>query len=312
MAPPSSSKSQFRWPTPMGKQLGIRTTLHIPKRPAIEEDASGKYVVWSPREIEIRDYHFDRYGPPLDDFLELNNAEEEKFINFIQKWGILDLCREHARPCSHNPKPDEPFLLKWAASEHCTNWGWYSRTHKCNIDAEPLYSWRFYVEQAYDMLRFSCRIWEDGISDIPDSFRREYPKIIKPKQAKGLIPLFINTWLMWGNVRLNLDWTERECRTPIWLRKSLAKSRLPLFPPQHPIPAKLDVSFVSPGLFGVLAFQLFLAISRINDIALCSSCGAPYLPERQVAKGRRNFCRQCGHKAAVRMAHKDFKQRNKQ
>ena len=56
------------------------------------------------------------------------------------------------------------------------------------------------------------------------------------------------------------------------------------------------------SLFGALAVQLLMAVSRTGGLAICSGCGAPYVPKRRPNPRRRRYCPQCGLKAAWRDA----------
>ena len=56
---------------------------------------------------------------------------------------------------------------------------------------------------------------------------------------------------------------------------------------------------------GVIALQLATAASREKFLAICSSCKVPYSAKRRPAIGRRNYCSQCGHRAACRDAQAD-------
>jgi hypothetical protein len=102
----------------------------------------------------------------------------------------------------------------------------------------------------------------------------------------------INRWVSLGAVRLEFRWPAHEGE-PAWAIRS-------------------------PHLFGALALALAGALTRSlhrstgPDVAICSNCGLPYVPNRQPAKGRRNFCDRpgCGKNAAWRLAKRDERSRS--
>jgi len=62
------------------------------------------------------------------------------------------------------------------------------------------------------------------------------------------------------------------------------------------------------GLFGALATQLFLAVARTN-LAICSACAVPYIPQRRPSARHRNYCPACGHGMALADAARDYRRR---
>jgi hypothetical protein len=52
-----------------------------------------------------------------------------------------------------------------------------------------------------------------------------------------------------------------------------------------------------PNLFGLLAFNLGLSVTRTN-LAICSECGKPYGPSRRPNSNRRNYCPICRARGA--------------
>ena len=64
-----------------------------------------------------------------------------------------------------------------------------------------------------------------------------------------------------------------------------------------------QVQLGGDGLIGALAVQLFFACSQTGGLALCASCGTPFLPTgRRRRKDLNAYCSECGLKAALRDA----------
>ena len=66
------------------------------------------------------------------------------------------------------------------------------------------------------------------------------------------------------------------------------------------------------GLLGALAVQLVFDVCGTDGLAVCSSCGTPYLPpKRRPRQDRNSYCPDCGLKAAVRDAAARYRQTDK-
>ena len=75
----------------------------------------------------------------------------------------------------------------------------------------------------------------------------------------------IEEWLWWGNVRPWIRWLQPQ----------------PTFT-------------LAGGTFGILAFQMMLAVTNTHGLAVCTGCGNPYLRQnRKPQLGRRNYCPGC-------------------
>ena len=73
-----------------------------------------------------------------------------------------------------------------------------------------------------------------------------------------------------------------------------------------------QVQLGGDGLVGALAVQLFLACSQTGGLALCASCGTPFLPAgRRRRKDLNAYCSECGVKAALRDAAARYRQTQK-
>src|SRR6266567_3425009 len=73
--------------------------------------------------------------------------------------------------------------------------------------------------------------------------------------------------------------------------------------------ANPQVELGGDGLIGALAVQLFFACSQTGGLALCASCGTPFLPTgRRRRKDLNAYCSECGLKAALRDAAARYRQ----
>ncbi len=70
-----------------------------------------------------------------------------------------------------------------------------------------------------------------------------------------------------------------------------------------------QVQLGGDGLIGALAVQLFFACAQTGGLALCASCGTPFLPTgRRRRKDLNAYCSECGLKAALRDAAARYRQ----
>jgi hypothetical protein len=94
----------------------------------------------------------------------------------------------------------------------------------------------------------------------------------------------LNEWLIMAGVRPRLEWGTGN--------------------PQ--------VQLGGDGLIGALAVQLFFACAQTGGVALCASCGTPFLPTgRRRRKDLNAYCSECGLKAALRDAAARYRQTQK-
>jgi DNA-directed RNA polymerase subunit RPC12/RpoP len=101
---------------------------------------------------------------------------------------------------------------------------------------------------------------------------------------RQLLAEVLNYWLDLAGVRPRLDWSA----------------------------AKPAVQLGGHGLIGALAVQLLFDCSRTNGLAVCTSCGTPFLPgPRRPRRDRNIYCSDCGLKAATRDASARYRQTKK-
>ena len=365
---------RFKYQPPKGARLLVTGTLNVPSKPEIVRGKNRpEFLVWPEESAKEREFSCESLGPPLLDFIRLGEEPTEQIVNFALKWGILNLCKKHCKPLSHNPEPRERYTRIGERTVKVKEWSCLPSTFtyegKPSI-CEPVIAWRHYMVQGKAMLQMGSKLWGDAKgkpSDWQDEFHvlqspppREFYKlpgppsqrvplkglwdtpdeIISPdvsRRGRGLawadhdgarqgMADFVNAWMDWSGLRLRFNWSagiddeavkaarhiERSTRQFMSLlegKRRLTK-RLPSATVRR-TPSSARVFFEAPGLFGILAFQMLLAMSRIRQIALCTECGFPYVPSRSVFSGKRNFCPKCGRSAAMRSARKAYLDRQR-
>jgi hypothetical protein len=131
---------------------------------------------------------------------------------------------------------------------------------------------------------------EDLGSDPDEPYRRRLAALGRRRMANSidfqrqLLGEVLNYWLELAGVRPRLDWST----------------------------AKPAVQLGGYGLIGALAVQLLFDCSRTDGLAVCTSCGTPFLPgPRRPRRDRNIYCSDCGIKAATRDAAARYRQTKK-
>jgi hypothetical protein len=138
---------------------------------------------------------------------------------------------------------------------------------------------------------------DDGPEDEwgePIAYDPEYRRAVEEREKGRLAESFefqrivlagaVNYWLRLGGVRPRFTWV-----------------------PDRPL-----VHLDGDGLFGALAVQILFDCSRTDGLAVCSSCGTPFLPgPRRPRRDRNTYCSDCGVKAAARDAAARYRQTEK-
>jgi len=61
-------------------------------------------------------------------------------------------------------------------------------------------------------------------------------------------------------------------------------------------------AFGYSDIFGALAVELLQAVGYPDTLAICDGCGKAFIPAMRPSTSRRNYCKDCGHRAAIRDA----------
>lgn len=237
-------------------------------------------LIWRETHTPILDYLYERIDNTEDillKFIRLHSGSSDEILTFARKWGVLGIC-EHSFPASHNP----PRMSKSKDHPACKA----LRLNDGNY-REPLERWRYYSRQARAILRIAARLHQGKIGLQEDWDAVYYPETADPRAISDTDPgwdkltltLLVNDWLELGDVHPRFRWIENEVGASYYC-----------------------------ALFGLLATQLMLVISRSKGVGICSSCGEPYIPKRRLPKSnQRNYCHRpkCGRSAALRDAQRE-------
>ncbi len=212
----------------------------------------------------------------LDGFLKLVNGSPEEILGYAQKYGVLQIC-EHGLPYTHNPPP--VFYEGEELVSRCLG----RQAERANYLWEPLESWGLFTRQM------------TGILNVAAQLHKQHPGGLEDWRAIYAVP-----W-QGEEVRLRLEWHERLNGTE---RLDFDVSRLQLVQNwlmdvggvRPELSGQGVLEFGAPGLFGNLVFQLVLAVSQTEGLAMCSECGMSYIPKRRPAHTRNNYCDACREK----------------
>jgi hypothetical protein len=163
---------------------------------------------------------------------------------------------------------------------------------------EPLAAWQAWSKKAQALINIGARLNQGKVAHVEDW------RVIKDRPDFGLFgtePVMesvtdarreladqLDGWISIGQVRPRISW-----------RKDRARF-------------SLDAVSSGPNLFGLLALNIAVAIAvghGEQGLAVCSACGLSYIPDRRPNPNRRNYCEECGLKAAMRDASRDYRAR---
>lgn len=240
---------------------------------------------WVPREVRLKGsglvWRFDlgRYvssGPGLlADFLQLGDASDLAICGYAKKWGVLQICKLHNLPASHN-----------VASPPSKETAWFCQCKLRLINegrglsyGEPCEAWRKYARQAQAILSLAAQLREGNPGPLQDW------QVLRPKKL-------IEEWLTDKGSTKNQKVFEGRLQVSFELKTWLGLGNVgfaPYWGEADPI-----VLFGNRRLFGALALQLLFTVSRTEGFAFCSSCGQCYPPEkRRPRPDQRRYCKRC-------------------
>ena len=231
----------------------------------------------------------------LESFVKLADATDEEIRRYACKYGVLHLCKEHLTPAGHNHQC-QPMMM-WHID---LGVGASEVTFK---EGEPLKIWRKYANYAQGLMNISRELHEGKLGRKKDCLRTQLNYFDDPNyvenyadsnerekaivKQKQYVDYAVNYWLAQAAVRPVFFW-ENE-RPEITFESNYGYGKL----------------------FGNLAIQLMMAISQTKGLAICSSCGKFYNPQRRPREGKRRYCEDCGSKAAIRDASAAYRKRKK-
>lgn len=221
----------------------------------------------------------------LPAFLALADGTPKEVSSFVRRWGPLygtsGKCLAEAPsplllpPCDGcGPVGGEPY---W----------------------EPVEGWRAAARQTRAMLYLAHNLREGRLGD--ETHWRDLGYVEDPAGVDGWLGTLDR--LRKGTPPDRLAHQERELRMRLngWITAGGVATH---FTRLHPA----EVAIAPEGLFGAVVSRLVVAIAG-SGWAICSECGAPFVPNRRPARGRRAFCSRCGLPAARRAASRDYERR---
>jgi hypothetical protein len=207
---------------------------------------------------------------------------EEDLVAFVMKYGELKLC-EHGLAVTHIRETDVEFTEAWVPDgSSCRTWG-------VNGSVEAWFRW---VACARALLTAAAAIQQDRPPSEDDwerlhaalapggSTGKEISGSVKDGGlvfAKACLGEYASMWLRMSGIRPRLDWYGGE-----------------------------QEFYLEGGVIGELGLQILQAVTNSSRLAVCSGCGLPYLRQgRRPQEGRRNYCPDCGVRAALRDAQRE-------
>lgn len=247
----------------------------------------GRMLLWSPFRPSSRKEPAPataRRGL-LEEFISLDGAPAADFAAYARKWGVLAVCRDHARPaCPCGSAIVTADLDRVAALLPPP--GVRLPDAGVGIVAEPVAVWREYARIARCLVRVGAAIIaskrpaDADIGVLADPPRYAYVRA----HPRSLLVEWINAWLTAAQVRPAVSWAG--------LRPS--------------------ISLNARGLFGALALQLIVACGDFSGMGVCHHCAREYPCVRAPKRGQRSFCPACrkvGEPARYALA--DYRARKK-
>jgi hypothetical protein len=214
----------------------------------------------------------------LDEFLHLEDAEDEAILKYARTWGVLELC-SHNLPSCHDfflgglripapqlamprpgrtPRADDP--------RQCLPLG-----------REPLATWRFFSGQANALLNIVAALEQKRLGDRADwamLLRDEVTPVGSLDAQKLCVRDVIEGWLRLGRIKPMID------------------------------DLTGGLTWTGADLFGELAVQIALLARAKDGQVFCVVCGKAYEPKRRVIRRGFNYCpaAQCQRIAGARRA----------
>ena len=259
----------------------------------------------------------------LTRFVRLAEADGGKVLEFAREHGVLGICR-HGLPASHNPEPSDihPVLWPHLISSWCLPQRWVGQQPEEPLIGsgfseperwmywEPIEAWRRFAADARAILNFAAELhndrcgrevdWDTMFESLrPASaevwFRRGRSDVERGKKdvwmGRYLLAEQLNLRLQLGNVRPTVVWggvQTDDTKGPVAL-------------------------FQGEGLYGMIALQLAMAVSKSHGFAVCRECGTAYAPRRRPNLAQRNYCDSCRRlKVPERNATRAYRKRKRE
>jgi hypothetical protein len=218
----------------------------------------------------------------LDTFVGLHDSSDEVILSFAKKWGTMFLC-EHGLPYFHG------------STHNVFGWGECQPVKDGKLYVESADHWRRLSAVAYAIMNIAAELNQDrrGNSDDWRIANIEYlhgadlssDKMQNVGRERECLSHLVTDWIQIGGIGPKLQWSVDRRQWEMTLASD------------HGTP------------FGALGLKLMMAISEKDGLAVCSSCHKSYIPLRRPDPTRRNYCPQCGSRAAWRDAARERRKR---
>ena len=277
----------------MDRPLPLYEIDRIPLELWLEGDGEDAELKWN--RFPGKDSELSKEGL-LEDFIKLVDASPDVILKFAQQRGVIDYCAEHRGAVGyHEPGPgsycEHLFSLRRERSAPLRVWRALSRRFRALLTiASKLHQGTLPTME--DWLAYDPHGVEGGIGYVAGSMpglgylegdpmrgtpwirgSPQWPATIEGDKSKMANEIgYLGHYM--GRVTIDFVWLS-----------------------QHP-----NIFLRGFGLVGDLTIQLTFAVAATSGVVICTSCGAPYLPERKPASRRRNYCSQCRESGA---AHRD-------
>ena len=259
------------------ERSGMVGLTHLP----VEKTALPKRVWWDEQFLHyempgLNEQAYARKSTDgmLDRFTRIESPRDAAV--FAQSYGPLQLCT-HGLPWVHVHETDEGYSDLWnpyrtpcepMAAERFTDWfKWTGCARSILVSAVALHDGRLPAMDEWSRI-------VNAISPVDSSY--DYAAQFEAEgvdEARFSLGELLNSWLRMSDVRPKFSW--------------------------DPDPGV----YLQARTFGELGIQLMRAVSQGHGLVTCSGCGVPYMRKgRKPQAGRRNYCPDCGQRAALRDA----------
>lgn len=237
----------------------------------------------------------------------------EKTIKFCRRWGVLGLC-DHGLPFSHHEKCMHPPAFRTVVETveiiHPTpvkhlqlEYADVSHAHF----RESIDSVRRFAGALYSLLQIGAEMakgnagqaddWDNARDVITGKAPNPWPESPANSTVGGARPylqVLIRELIQICRIRPRFWWNDKAGHDGSW--------QIDLDSEGSPI----------SNLPALIVLELLVVIADKDGFAICCNCHRSYIPDRRPDPTRRNYCKPCGRKVAVRDALRDLRARERE
>ncbi len=228
-------------------------------------------------------------------FLRLAQVPADQAANriasFAREWGPMEICQPHSLPCHHHSQSTRADVFEGIAGLPCLPAHAVDSSNGHVELWEPLERWQSLANAARGILNVVQALDLGRPTSNDDWLAAFEQKHGRPAWPEGsdfdwrIISRAVSEWQIVGDVRAVTSAED-----------------------SPGLPRKRRVGLGGPGLFGALASQLFMAVSRTESLAACTGCGNLFQRTRQ----DQQYCEDCrASGAAGRRRVQLFRQRRR-